>query len=131
MVFLSNQFHLISHPKVSIGYMATATLNELLRTTLTEVERSTKLHDDDPAIVELKNSLVRSVAELAVKREEVPQGDDTPVINPNTASGNFSTRMQSVLHESLYESWVHSARNIPGQPTQCAQGPDPAFPPEK
>lgn len=67
--------------------MMTATLNELLRTTLTEVERSTELHDDDPAILELKNSLVRSVAELAVKREEIPQTDSASRVDAGDASG--------------------------------------------
>ena len=51
------------------------TLKELLVTTLNDVEKSTNLNDDDPALVELKHSLVRSVAELDLKREQRPQSD--------------------------------------------------------
>lgn len=55
--------------------MTNVTLKGLLRTTLTEVEKSAELEDNDPALVELKHSLVRSVAELEVKREQGPQID--------------------------------------------------------
>lgn len=78
--------------------MTTPTLNELLRTTFTEVERSTELQVDDPAILELKNSLVRSVAELAVKREEAPQTaagavdlGDAPAVGDSLAPGDVRT----------------------------------------
>lgn len=48
-------------------------LKDLLRTTLTDVEKSAESRSDDRALSELKHSLVRSVAELDVKREEQPQ----------------------------------------------------------
>jgi len=53
--------------------MKSITLRDLLRTTLTDLERSTESRSDVRALSELKNSLVRSVAELDVKREEQPQ----------------------------------------------------------
>ena len=63
--------------------MVNATLKGLLRTTLTEVEKSSALDDNDPALLELKHSLVRSVAELDVKREQEPQiGADASEIAP-------------------------------------------------
>jgi hypothetical protein len=66
--------------------MTIVTLKGLLRTTLTEVERSTELGDNDPALVELKHSLVRSVAELEVKREQGSQIDADTVPEVLTAA---------------------------------------------
>lgn len=88
--------------------MTTATLNELLRTTLTEVERSTDLDEDDPAILGLKNSLVRSVAELAVKREEVPQSGAVHEAHPVGASTDMQPRVQNIPRrgESPDSPWV-------------------------
>ncbi len=57
--------------------MKTINLKDLLRATLTKVEKSTDLHDDGLALVELKHSLVRSVAELDVKRELKPPGEES------------------------------------------------------
>ena len=53
--------------------MKSITLKDLLRTTLADVERSAESRSDVRALSELKHSLVRSVAELDVKREEQPQ----------------------------------------------------------
>jgi hypothetical protein len=54
-------------------------LKDLLRITLNGVERSTQLSDDDPALMELKNSLVRSVAELDIRREQ-PQIEENRTV---------------------------------------------------
>jgi len=53
--------------------MKSITLKDLLRATITEVERSTELDPDHRALSELKHSLIRSVAELDVQREREPQ----------------------------------------------------------
>jgi hypothetical protein len=47
-------------------------LRDLLRSTLARLEMSSELSQDDPAFLELKNSLVRTIAELALIREEQP-----------------------------------------------------------
>lgn len=52
--------------------MVNALLTEMLRSTLEDVESSTALPQDGHALSELKHSIVRSVAELAVQREEQP-----------------------------------------------------------
>lgn len=43
-------------------------LVEILRVTLHELEQAEDLRAEDPAIHELKNSLVRAVAELSIQR---------------------------------------------------------------
>jgi hypothetical protein len=43
-------------------------LVEVLRSTIVQVEQSADLRPDDPAIVELKNSIVRTVAELEIAK---------------------------------------------------------------
>jgi hypothetical protein len=50
--------------------MVNSLLTEMLRSTLEDVESSTTLPQNDHALSELKHSIVRSVAELAVKRDE-------------------------------------------------------------
>jgi hypothetical protein len=52
--------------------MVNSLLTEVLRTTLEDVESSTALPQNGRALSELKHSIVRSVAELAVKRDEQP-----------------------------------------------------------
>jgi hypothetical protein len=43
-------------------------LVEVLRSTIVQVEQTADLRPDDPAIVELKNSIVRTVAELEIAK---------------------------------------------------------------
>lgn len=43
-------------------------LVEVLRSTIAQVEQNADLHPDDPAIVELKSSIVRTVAELEIAK---------------------------------------------------------------
>lgn len=45
-------------------------LKEVLRATLSEVQRCSELPQDEPALVELRSSLVRAIAELAVLRND-------------------------------------------------------------
>jgi hypothetical protein len=52
--------------------MVNPLLTEMLRSTLEDVESSTASPQDGRALSELKHSIVRSVAELAVKRDEEP-----------------------------------------------------------
>jgi len=66
--------------------MKSITLKDLLRSTITEVERSTEPASDDHALAELKHSLVRSVAELDVQREQDPPLEAAHAI-ANTRSG--------------------------------------------
>ena len=44
------------------------TLVEVLRSTIVQVEQSADLRPDDPAIAELKSSIVRSVTELEIAK---------------------------------------------------------------
>jgi hypothetical protein len=43
-------------------------LVEVLRSTIVQVEQNADLRPDDPAIVELKSSIVRTVAELEIAK---------------------------------------------------------------
>jgi hypothetical protein len=43
-------------------------LVEVLRSTIAQVEQTADLRPDDPAIVELKSSIVRTVAELEIAK---------------------------------------------------------------
>jgi hypothetical protein len=52
------------------------TLVEVLRSTIVRVEQSADLHPDDPAIVELKSSIVRSVTELEIAKLQKPTPTD-------------------------------------------------------
>jgi hypothetical protein len=45
-------------------------LRDLLRSTLAGLEMSSEMSRDDPAFLELKSSLVRTIAELTLIREE-------------------------------------------------------------
>lgn len=49
---------------------------ELLRSTIVQVEQTEDLRPDDPAIVELKSSIVRSVAELEMAKLQKPTPAD-------------------------------------------------------
>jgi hypothetical protein len=68
--------HLFNSPlasKMTIGLvvnMVSPRLTEMLRSTLEDVETSAALPQDESALSELKHTIVRSVAELAVKRDE-------------------------------------------------------------
>lgn len=48
-----------------------APLVRLLRSTLERLERSEGLRHDDPALMEIKDSIVRSIAELEIKRDSM------------------------------------------------------------
>ena len=50
--------------------MVNPVLTEMVRSTLEDLEAAMALPQDDPALSELTQSIVRSVAELAVKRDE-------------------------------------------------------------
>jgi hypothetical protein len=52
--------------------MVNPLLTVVLRSTIEDVESSSALPQDDRALSELKHSILRSVAELAVKRDELP-----------------------------------------------------------
>lgn len=46
----------------------TPTMIEVLRTTLRSLEQSEELHPADPALLELKNSLIRAIGEIELKK---------------------------------------------------------------
>jgi hypothetical protein len=48
-----------------------APLVRLLRSTLERLERAEGLRHDDPALMEIKDSIVRSIAELEIKRDSI------------------------------------------------------------
>jgi hypothetical protein len=61
------------------GYMAyldckpaSPNLTELLRSTLRRLEQSERLSPDDPALREIKNAILRSIAELELARDQAP-----------------------------------------------------------
>jgi hypothetical protein len=81
--------------QVDMGIVTSITLKDILRSTLTKVERSTELNNDDPALLQLKQSLVRSVAELEVKREQEPQTDA-----PTADLGGCKGFLGSIVHGS-------------------------------
>ena len=55
-------------------------LVEILRVTLHELERAEELREEDPAIHELKNSLVRAVAELSIQRARAAAEPSKPPV---------------------------------------------------
>jgi hypothetical protein len=58
------------------------TLIELLRSTLTRLEETEGLDPNDPRVVEFKNSILRSIAELELRKSEAAREslglDQTP-----------------------------------------------------
>lgn len=66
--------------------MTSYTFRDLLRSTLAEVERSTDLPQDAPALVGLRDSLIRAIAELTVMRNEQPAlqlSRSVPILEPS------------------------------------------------
>ena len=70
--------------------MVNPVLTEMVRSTLEDLEAAMVLPQDDPALSELAQSIVRSVAELAVKRGEQPSvaPDQAVSISQYVHSGN-------------------------------------------
>ena len=47
-------------------------LSELLRSTLKRLEQNEHLSPNDPALREIKNAILRSIAELELARDQAP-----------------------------------------------------------
>lgn len=50
-----------------------ALLVRLLRSTLNRLEKTEGLRHDDPALLEIKGSILRSIAELEIHRDSTPR----------------------------------------------------------
>jgi hypothetical protein len=75
-------------------HMVNPQLTEMLRSTLEDLEAAVALPQDDGAFSELKHSIVRSVAELAVKRDEEPSvalDESIDFTRPGQSETGFST----------------------------------------
>jgi hypothetical protein len=69
----------ISGIELKVSGPTSFTLLEILRATLAEVERSSEVRRDDAAFRELKDSLVRAMAELSLLRNPAAVDPNVPV----------------------------------------------------
>jgi len=54
-----------------------------LQSTLRQLEQTEEMTPEDPALVELKRSIVRVMAELEVKKASISEaGSDAPALSP-------------------------------------------------
>ena len=83
-----NAQRIVEYEQIDIGWrnmnmQSSPGLITALQSTLRQLEQTEEMTPEDPALVELKRSIVRVMAELEVKKASMSEaGSDAPALSP-------------------------------------------------